>query len=447
MLSFERTDEVVDIDEQFPKRFVAGDAKALALSTDIPATTQEFVDAPSHTENAISTSSIYTLANPSLNYYYDDIIGVDNLQDSLVQESPNSLFSENRALSQTILRNELGMSSLETYQPRKLKKGQTLFAPELSQVTALYYRLADQLSDRLSINELNIIVNNHGYISTFGRGNAYLRNLNHNVLNLNDYFAPLFDTLYRTCVNDNVLVQIRSSYEGVYQPPTEVTIQSSASASNHLSISSLRQARSFIHGVTWLMFSTAMNNILASVRGMSFSNWSAKVISELTPKTLSIFDEPDPRQQKAIDDFERLKVDVISWVESLLISRRATLASHPRYSKLHSPEGCITLFEAHRWVDYKAGEIYLESRHIVTTATILLFSGLLDQLSSVIHENGETEKFDVANEWLTPSYLISAIENTKDVGAIIEENEGVRRAFERAVLDNHRHYYPPSALI
>lgn len=447
MLKFERTNEVMDFEAQFPKRHIVADAKSISLSSKPGVNTHEAVDAPSHTEGAISASSIYTLSNPSLDYYYNDVIGFDDLHDALVYESQETMFSENRELSQTLLKNELGQSAFEAASPRRLKEGQTLFAPEPSQITALYYRLADQLSDRLSVNELNLVNNKHGYLSEYGKGNSYLRNLNFSTLQLNDYFAPFFDILYRTCVNDNVLVQIRSSYENAYQSPSEITVQSSASASNHLNISSLRQARGFMHGVTWLMFTTAMNNILAAARSVSLANWSAKLVDELVPSSMTVFEEPDPELQEAVDDFERLNSDISEWIESLLISRRATLSTHPRYSRLNSPEGCITFFEAHRWVDVRAGEIYFESKHLITTATVLMFSGYIDQVVPSINQDGSLKRFEVADEWASSRYLVSAVSNCKKLGDIIEDNEGIKRAFERSVLENHRHFYPPSALI
>ena len=446
-MPIERVNEVMDFDNLFPVAPTVNDAHIIAQTYDTASATETLVHAPTHTDKAVNTTSIYTLVNPDLSYYYDDILLDVGMGSTLVMDSSNKSFTQNKSLAQTILKNDLGQTAHASNMPREIKEGQSLFAPDPAQITALYYRLIDQLSDQLTINELNLVSNTHGYVSNDGMGNATLKGLTHNVLALNDYFTPLFDSLYRACINDSVLNQVRTSYQDVYQSPEQISIQSSASASDHLRISSLRQARGFIHGVTWLMISTAMNNIFASTRSTSTSNWSTKVIDELTPSNLTVFDTADPKMQRSINSFERICNNIPLWIEQLVIKRRAMLGSHPRYKSMRSPDGCITFFEAHRWLHVKAGEIYFESRHLVSTATLLMFSGYIDQFTASIDNYQDVKKFDVAEDWLTPSYLCSMIETTEELEGYIEENDNVAAAFEQAVLDNHRHYYPPSALV
>lgn len=446
-LPIERINEVMDFDSQFPVAPTINDAHIIAQAYDTTTTTDTIIEAPTHTDKAINAASIYTLADPNITYYYNDILSDGDMSSALVLDSGNKIFTQNKTLSQTVLKNQVGQAAYPSSTPRKLKEGQTLFAPDPSQITALFYRLIDQLSDQLTLNELNLVSSTHGYVSNNGKGNASLKGVSHNVIALNDYFAPLFDSLYRTCINDSVLNQVRGSYESVYQPPEEISIQSSASTTDHIRISSLRQARGFIHGITWLMFSAAMNNIFASARSALIANWSAKVLDELTSYNLTIFDDADPKMQRSTDGFERLRNNISLWIEQLVIKRRAILRSHPRYKALHSPDGCITFFEAHRWLHVKAGEIYFESRHLVSTASQLVFSGYIDQLTSSIDNYQNVKKFDVVEDWLTPGYLHSMIETCEEIEGYIEEDENLAAAFEQAVLDNHRHYYPPSALV
>lgn len=446
-MPIERVNEVMDFDNLFPVAPTVNDAHMLAQTYDTASDTEMVVNAPTHTDKAVDATSVYTLVNPNITHYYDDILSDGDMGAALVLDGSNSSFTQNKDLSQTVLKNALGQTAYPSNVPRDIKEGQSLFAPDPSQITALYYRLIDQLSDKLTINELNLVSNTHGYVSNNGHGNASLKGITHNVVSLNDYFTPLFDSLYRTCINNNVLNQIRASYDDVYQPPEQISIQSSASTTDHLRISSLRQARGFIHGVTWLMFSTAMNNIFASARSAFISNWFTKVIDELTPYNLTVFDTADPKMQRSIDSFERLRNNISLWVEQMVIKRRAMLKSHPRYKTLHSPDGCITFFEAHRWLHIKAGEVYFESRHLVSTATLLMFSGYVDPFTPSIDGYQEVKTFDVAEEWLSKNYLCSMIETCEEVEGYIEDNENLAAAFEQAVLDNHRHYYPPSALV
>lgn len=446
-LPIERVNETMDFDGMFPTAPVVNDAQTLVKASDATIDTESSVAAPTHTASAINAASVYTLVNPDALYYYNDILSSGNGAAALVLDATNTHFSQNKSLSQTILKNELGPTSLSYKTPRKLKPGQTLHAPDTAQITALYYRLIDQLTDQLTINELNLVSSTHGYVTSKGSGNAVLKGLTHNVINLNDYFTPLFDSLYRTCINGHVLKQVRSSYHSAYQPPSQTTIQSSANASDHNRISSLLQARGFIHGVTWLMFTTAMNNIFAAKRSAFISNWSAKVIDELTPYNLTIFDTADPKLQQAIDNFERLRNDISVWIDQLVVKRRAMLRSHPRYKTMRSPEGCITFFEAHRWLHIKSGEVYFDSSHLVSTANLLIFSGYIDQFTTAIDGYQETKSFAVSDDWQSADYFSSMNEVTSELSECIEHNESLANAFEQAVLDNHRHYYPPSALV
>jgi len=251
-IPIERINEVMDFDGLFPVTTNVNDAHILAQTYDTASATETIVAAPTHTDKAINAASVYTLADPNIAYYYNDILNDGDMGAALVLDGNNKSFTQNKTLSQTVLKNELGHTAYPTSIPRELKEGQSLFAPDPSQITALYYRLIDQLSDKLTINELNLVSNTHGYVSSEGLGNANLKGLTHNVVSLNDYFTPLFDSLYRTCINDNVLRQVRGSYENVYQSPEQISIQSSASTTDHLRVSSLRQARGFIHGITWL---------------------------------------------------------------------------------------------------------------------------------------------------------------------------------------------------
>lgn len=439
-----RIDDGFDYSSLMPDPKNTADAQNLSLTDVAVPDSAPSTIAPTHTAAAIASSKAFNLNNFTSQHYYNEVIRLDGLHDFLIidnDESPyvNANYSPEREL--------IELAPTESKSGRQVKPGQTIFAPKPEQITALYYRLIDQLSDRVSLNELNLANNVYGRVMDGAIGNSLISTHNHSVVTSNDYYVPLYDSLYRTCINQDVLNIIKTSYLARYQPPEEVTIQHSAGLTESYKISSLRQARVFIHSHTWSLFSAGVNNLLASSRTLFFNAWSARMLSELTHSTGTALDSLDASNLDALDDFNLIKTKLNSLVEQLVISRDTMLASHPRFKGLKNPKGCIAYLEAHQWVSSKSGYVYFEAAHLVSTAQSLLFSGYLDVISWQIEGYKKYSNHKYSEEWLTPGYVTSMIDTLSEIIEYIQESPEVQSSFNQEVVDNHRHYYSPQNLV
>lgn len=444
-LPITRINDGIDFSELMPDPQNAADGQNLgktdnAIPDSVPSAT-----APTHTAAAIASSKAFNLNDLTSQHYYNEVINLEGLHDYLVIDSTSTPYAAgNKAKDDGLI---AIATTAKADNGRNLKPGQTAFAPKPAQITALYYRLIDQLSDRVSLNELNLANNVYGRVAADRPGNSRLLHHNCSVITYNDYYVPLYDSLYRTCINNEVLTIVKKSYTTRYQSPEDVTIQASAGITDTHRISSLRQARVFIHSLTWSLFSAGMNNLLASSRTLFFNSWQTRVTRELAQPAMTDLDSINSDYAEALDDFNLIKSKVSSLVEQLVISRDSKLASHSRFKGMKNPKGCVAFFEAHQWVSPKAGFVYFESAHLVSTANTLIFSGYLDTLSWQIDGYKQYSQHTYADDWVTPSYLVSMIETVGEVVEYIEEYPDIKNSFDQELMDNHRHYYSPQNLV
>ena len=90
-LPIERINEVMDFDSQFPVAPTINDAHIIAQAYDTTTTTDTIIEAPTHTDKAINAASIYTLADPNITYYYNDILSDGDMSSALVLDSGNKI--------------------------------------------------------------------------------------------------------------------------------------------------------------------------------------------------------------------------------------------------------------------------------------------------------------------------------------------------------------------
>lgn len=444
VLPITRIDDGFDYSSLMPDPKNAADAQNLALTDAAVPDSAPSTTAPTHTAAAIASSKAFNLNDFTSQHYYNEVIRLDGLHDFLIIDNnaspyPNNEYSPEREL--------IELAPIDDQSGRHVKPGQTIFAPKPEQITSLYYRLIDQLSDRVSLNELNLANNVYGRVMDGTLGNSYIFSHNHSVIDSNDYYVPLYDSLYRTCINQDVLNIIRTSYLSRYQSPEEVTIQHSAGLTESYKISSLRQARVFIHSHTWSLFTAGINNLLASSRTLFFNAWSSRMLGELTHSTSTALDTLDESNLEALDNFNLIKTKINSLVEQLVISRDTKLASHPRFKGLKNPKGCIAYLEAHQWVSPKTGYIYFEAAHLVSTAHSLVFSGYLDTVSWQIEGYKKYSNHKYSDEWVTPDYVLSMIDTVSEMVEHIQDSPDLQSSFNKEVVDNHRHYYSPQSLV
>lgn len=444
VLPIVRVDDGFDYSSLMPDPKNTADAQNLSLTDVAVPDSAPSTTAPTHTAAAIASSKAFNLNNLTNQHYYNEVIRLDGLHDFLVIDNNSSPYVNGDHSSEREL---IELAPKGDMQDTQVKPGQTIFAPKPEQITALYYRLIDQLSDRVSLNELNLANNIYGRVMDGTLGNSTIFTHNHSVVSFNDYYVPLYDSLYRTCINQDVLNIIRTSYLSRYQSPEDVTIQDSAGLTESHKISSLRQARVFIHSHTWSLFSAGMNNLLASSRTLFFNAWGSRMLSELTHSTGSALDSLDTTNLDALDDFNLVKTKLNSLVEQLVISRDTMLASHPRFKGLKNPKGCVAYLEAHQWVSSKSGYVYFEAAHLVSTAQALIFSGYLDVISWQLDGYKKYSNHKYSEDWLTPGYVVSMIDTMIEIIDYLQDSPEIQSSFNQEVMDNHRHYYSPQSLV
>lgn len=445
VLPITRIDDGFDYSSLMPDPKNAADAQNLALTDAAIPDSAPSTTAPTHTAAAIASSKAFNLNDFTSQHYYNEVIRLDGLHDFLVIDNHASPYANTE---QGPERELVELAPHESAEGRRVKPGQTIFAPKPEQITALYYRLIDQLSDRVSLNELNLANNVYGRVMDGSLGNSVIFSHQHTVVSGNDYYVPLYDSLYRTCINQDVLNIIRTSYQTRYQAPEDVTIQDSAGLTQGHKISSLRQARVFIHSHTWSLFSAGMNNLLASSRTLFFKSWSSRMLAELTHNEGdTALNTLDDANLEALDDFNLIKTKLNSLVEQLVIGRDTKLASHHRFKGLKNPRGCVAYLEAHQWVSPKSGYVYFESAHLVSTAQSLIFSGYLDAISWQIDGYKKHSTHKHADEWLSPGYVSSMIDTVSEIVDYVQDSPEIQSSFNQEVMDNHRHYYSPQSLV
>lgn len=351
------------------------------------------INEPKHTEKHVSDSQIVNI-------------------DKSLQDSNRQIIHTGETLIET--QYEFA-TNYEAYVEKKLKSGQTIPALDVAQTIASYYRLAESVVNKISINPYAGEQEND-----FNHGS--FNDIPYQFIGLNDNLHLKFDKLFHACTSDSVINIIRKNYHLRYLAANKVDIATLSKTKNRDKISSLTQTKQFLQQVMLNTLSVTLNYSFSSRRQFKINKWFDNIKITITPPQ-SVDTRIPAYLMEAQKNLESIKKNIVNAFNKGISERKAFIEQDfALRTKIENKPNLISYYEVIRF-NHDKRQVDFQINYLLTTAFYAVFSGIMN------------------NKFKT-SYSISVLNIFNKITNAINEHDELRDSFIQCCLDGHRHHYP-----